>query len=326
MAHDWNHEPVRRLRRHAKMDRAEALNDVVIVVIVGIDLGEVGDRLDDREHEERQQGQFRARLGRTGVEGSAQFLQCGDVGFLDIGKMRNAAGGLGHVVGDTPAQADDLDGLDRLIGGPARSFRRRLGRAGDKGVEIVVGDASRRSGAAHETQIDACFAGLQAHRGRRERLLARRTRRRSLRLRRAQRRRNVMLRRCAERRLGSWLRGRGDRLRPDARRGRGLLQSQTRFWRGSSQGIRLSRRIDANELGADCEHVADRAAEREHAARDRGRDFDRRLVGHHRGDNLILLDEIADLDRPLDDFRFRDSLADVGHLDRAHAHLRSPSL
>ena len=108
--------PFGSLRRHAEMHRAETLNEVVVVVIMGIDLGEIGDRLDDREHEERQQGQFRPRLGRAGVEGSAQFLERGDVGFLDIGKMGDAARGLGHVVGDTPAHADDLDGLDRLIG------------------------------------------------------------------------------------------------------------------------------------------------------------------------------------------------------------------
>ena len=188
------------------MHRAEALDDVVVVVVMRIDLREVGDRLDDREHEERQQGQFRPLLGRAGVERGAQFLERGDVDFLDVGKMRDAARGLGHVLGDAPAHADDLDGLDRLIGRSARSFRRRLGRAGDKGVEIVVGDASRRSRAAHETQIDARFARLQAHRGRRERLLARRTRRASLRLRRAQRRRNVTLRRVLRRRLGSRLR------------------------------------------------------------------------------------------------------------------------
>ena len=55
--------------------------------------------------------------------------------------------------------------------------RRRLGRAGDIGVEILVGDASRGSRAAHEAQIDARFARFHAHGGRGERLLARRTRR-----------------------------------------------------------------------------------------------------------------------------------------------------
>ena len=300
----------------------------VVVVVVRVDLREVGDRLDDREHEERQHGQFRPLLGRAGVERGAQLLERGHVDFLDVGKMRDAARGLGHVLRDAAAHADDLDGLDRGIGRSARSFRRRFGRAGDKGVEILVGDASRRSRAAHETQVDARLASLHAHRGRGERLLARRTRRACLRLRGAQRRRDVpLLRDGAGRRLGSRLRRRRfDRLRPDARRRRDLSPRRSGLRRGGSQGIRQAGRVDANELGADGEHFADRAAERKHAARDRRRDFDRRLIGHDGGDDLILLDKIADLDRPLDDFGFRDTLADVGHLDRAHAHLRPPSL
>ena len=154
-----------------------------------------------------------------------------------------------------------------------------------------------------------------------------RTRRARRRLRRALRR-GVMFARCSRGRRFDQRRRRG-RLgehRSHARRRLGLFLDEARFRRGGSRGIRHSRRIDANKLGADGKHVADRATERQHAARDGSRDFDRRLVGHHRGDDLILLDEIADLDRPLDDFRFRDPLADVGHLDRAHAHLKSPSL
>ena len=105
-----------------------------------------------------------------------------------------------------------------------------------------------------------------------------------------------------------------------ARRRRWLLLLRPRFRRRGNNRIRQTRRIDANELGADSQHVPDRAAKREHAAGDRRRDFDRRLVGHDGGDDLILLDEIADLDRPLDDLGFRHPFADVGHLDRANAH------
>ena len=59
VADDRNHEAVRRLRRHAHMHGAEARDDVVFVVVMRVDLRELGDRLDDPKDEERQQGQLR---------------------------------------------------------------------------------------------------------------------------------------------------------------------------------------------------------------------------------------------------------------------------
>ena len=93
-----------------------------------------------------------------------------------------------------------------------------------------------------------------------------------------------------------------------------------RFRGGGHDGIRHARSINPNELGADRQHVAYRAAKREHAARNGRWNIDRRLVGHDGGDDLILPDEVADLDRPLDDLGFRHPFANVGHLDRAYAH------
>ena len=101
------------------MHRAEARDDVVLVVVMGVDLREFGDRLDDPEDEERQQSQFRPLFRRARVERGAQLLERGDVDLLDIGEMRDPARRLGHVLGDAPAHADDLDRLDRLIGRPA---------------------------------------------------------------------------------------------------------------------------------------------------------------------------------------------------------------
>ncbi len=169
-------------------------------------------------------------------------------------------------------------------------------------------DASRRAGPAHESEIDARLARLQAHSGRSERLLAKRARRAGLWLTRT-------WRRLDSRRVRRWFGG----LWFGARRRRWLLL-RPRFRRRGKNRIRQTRRIDANELGADSQHVPDRAAEREHAAGDGSRDFDRRLVGHDGGDDLILLDEIADLDRPFDNLGFRHSLANIRHLDRANAH------
>ena len=48
--------------------------------------------------------------------------------------------------------------------------------------------------------------------------------------------------------------------------------------------------------------------------------FDRRLVGHHRAENIVLAHEVADLDLPLDQFGLGDAFADVGHLDHVLAH------
>ena len=81
-----------------------------------------------------------------------------------------------------------------------------------------------------------------------------------------------------------------------------------------------ARRVDADQHRADGEHVADRPAERDDRAGDRRRDLDRRLVGHHRSDDLILPHHVADLDMPFDDFGLGDAFADIGHPDRAQAH------
>ena len=80
-----------------------------------------------------------------GVEVSAQCLERGDVDLLDIGEMRDPARRLRHVLGNAPAHAHNLDRLDGFIGRPASPFRRRLWRADDIGVEVLVRDASRGS-------------------------------------------------------------------------------------------------------------------------------------------------------------------------------------
>src|ERR1700733_14775079 len=68
VADNGNHEAVRRLRRHAQVDGAEARDDVVFIIVMSIDLRELGDRLDDPEDKERQQGQLRSLFTGAGVE------------------------------------------------------------------------------------------------------------------------------------------------------------------------------------------------------------------------------------------------------------------
>ena len=75
----------------------------------------------------------------------------------------------------------------------------------------------------------------------------------------------------------------------------------------------------------DRQHAADLAAQRDDGAGDRRRHLDRRLVGHHGGEDLVLQHRLADLDMPFDDLGLGDAFADIGQLDDARAHLRPPS-
>ena len=84
--------------------------------------------------------------------------------------------------------------------------------------------------------------------------------------------------------------------------------------------------LQADEIGADCDHIADLGAEPNNLALDRRRDFHRRLVGHDRCKERILPDKIADLDVPLDELGFGDTFADIGQSDHMLGHLTAPSL
>ena len=219
--------------------------------------------------------------------------------------------------------ADDLDGLDRHVrrSAPARFAAGASGGRGDIGFEIVVSDAPRGPRAAHEAQIDARFARPRADGRRRERPFAWQA---------AGRQSGTVRerRRAAAGRLAPAQRG-GASIGAASSAGlaaSGLASGSRLGLRrdalscGRRRAVREARRVDADEFGAHRKHVADAAAERQHSACNRSRDLDRRLVGHHRGDHLILAHNIADLDRPFDDFGLRHAFADVGHADRALAH------
>jgi hypothetical protein len=83
--------------------------------------------------------------------------------------------------------------------------------------------------------------------------------------------------------------------------------------------------FEPDQLGADSQHVADLAAEGNHAPGHRRRNLDRRLVGHDVGKRLILDHGSTGLDVPFDKFDLGDALADVRHLDDMDSHLRPPS-
>ena len=79
-------------------------------------------------------------------------------------------------------------------------------------------------------------------------------------------------------------------------------------------GTRLALDLQTNEFATDRQLLSNLAAERDDAAAERRWDFDRRLVGHHRRDDLILAYDVADLHRPLDDLGLGDTFADIGEL------------
>ncbi len=122
------------------------------------------------------------------------------------------------------------------------------------------------------------------------------------------------------------------------RRARVLAQAPCRCWcrRWSQPRARASgawrRRIahagnlDADQLGADGQHLPDLAAEGQHAAGHRRRDLDAGLVGHHVGQGLVFGDRVAGLDMPGDELDLGDAFADIGHLDHVHVagHLVMP--
>ena len=89
---------------------------------------------------------------------------------------------------------------------------------------------------------------------------------------------------------------------------------------GLAVGARLSGAVgafgfDHREHRSDRNLVADFARQLDHLAGDRAFHFDRRLVGHHVGDLLVLADHVADLDVPGDDLGLGNAFADVGQLE-----------
>ena len=106
-------------------------------------------------------------------------IQSGDIDFLDIGEMRNPPRRFLQMLGDGAAQAGDLDVLDPVTLGQSRSSRRRAAPTGNIGIDVRMGDASARTAAGHELQLDPAIPGALAHRRRRQRLGAYQARRAS---------------------------------------------------------------------------------------------------------------------------------------------------
>ena len=167
-------------------------------------------------------------------------------------------------------------------------------------VEVAVFDAAGGAGAGHELELDPEVAGAVAHGGRGERALAggvRVVKASATALARS------LGRRCGRGRLRRWEPG---RLQPSAqgsRRGR------------SRRLIALALDIERHQRSADGELLAGFAVQGDDGPGDGGGQFDRGLVGHDLGEELVLGDRVADLDVPADEFGLGGAFADVGQFE-----------
>src|SRR5579864_5335269 len=118
-----------------------------------------------------------AALGAGLVEMRAQFLERGDIDFLDIGEMRDMPPRFLQMLGDRAAQADDRHVLNPVAPGQRGSARGLLATA-RRGIggKVFMGDAPARTGAGDELQLDAEIPGLLAHCRGGERLVTRQAR------------------------------------------------------------------------------------------------------------------------------------------------------
>ena len=94
----------------------------------------------------------------------------------------------------------------------------------------------------------------------------------------------------------------------------------------SGLGGRIARALDLelHQRGADGQLLARFAVGGEHLAGDGRGQFDRGLVGHDVGDDLVLGDHVADLDVPADQFGLGGAFTDVGQFEDVAAHLSAP--
>ncbi len=86
-------------------------------------------------------------------------------------------------------------------------------------------------------------------------------------------------------------------------------------------GVAFALDLELGQRAAHGHHLTGLAVQGGDDARDRAGQFDRGLVGHDVGDDLILGDRIADLDVPADELGFGGAFAHVGQLEDETTHL-----
>ncbi|MNI66154.1 hypothetical protein D3C73_1217010 [compost metagenome] len=156
MAHDGHHQTAIALRGDADVYGAKARHHAAFIVIARIDLRKVPQRHHHGARQERQQGQLAPRLAPFLVQLHAQVFQFGHVDFLDVAEVRNAALGLGHLLRDLAAQADDGHHVLIVTFHIRRPAARGLARALrlQIGVQVFVHDAAGRTAAGDKAQFN----------------------------------------------------------------------------------------------------------------------------------------------------------------------------
>ena len=239
--------------------------------------------------------------------------------------MGNARVGDRHLLGDSAAQANHLDVFDRRP--RLEAGRSRLaGTLREEGIQILVGDAARRAGAGNLAQVDSRLSCPETDRRRGQGLLACRT---GSSTNKVPQRSGLGRPVCGE----AWQSSR----RWNARNG--IANRRCRWHRGlhSSGGwsprrgvpgngaFVVSRDLQADKIGTDSDHIPDLGTQPNNLALDGRGNLHRRLVGHHGSEDRIFPNKVADLDVPLDELGFRDTLADIGQLDHVLDHLTALS-
>ncbi len=119
MAHNRHDQAIGSLCGDANMHAPKAVKHTVLILITRIDIGKFGQNLHQGPHEEGQKRQFGLVRVQILVHILPQGFQFGDIAFLNIGKMRNAALGLLHFFSNFAAQAHDARVMNSGVSGKA---------------------------------------------------------------------------------------------------------------------------------------------------------------------------------------------------------------
>src|SRR5215471_17799110 len=167
MSDDRHHEPARRLRGDADVNRAELSYDASLIVEVRVEPRLLAYSYHDSPHQERKQRELDMRSFLRRVQFVAQFLDIGEVHLLDNRDVRNMGICERHALRNFASKPHDLHFLDPRV---TLGVRRGVNRASvrDEGVEIIMRDTTGWSGPCDLAKVDSGVARLLSHRGRRQ--------------------------------------------------------------------------------------------------------------------------------------------------------------
>jgi len=288
--------------RDAEHDVAVEHELAASVVVAGVELGVLTERGHRGLHHEGQEVELHAAPLGEGRESLAEGDERGEIAFLDEAELHRAVAALFHARGDRPPPYGEGAALEDG----------QLSASIDRGaLEIGARDAPLRARALDLREIDAELARALS-RGRRGEHAS-----------------PLGVSVAALRATRAVDRGAGDVVAQDADGARHRpLVARRRGARRRGRRLVGGRVLDLEQD----EHLAHlRDAALGHADLDdacvggRG-DRDRRLVGHHLDEGVVLGDPRAGRHVPLHDLAFVYALADVGHLEREPPHQSSMAL